>query len=117
MNKTIPIVNIPEYNGAAVYALVDKDGKRYIGSTLHLKSRIKQHISLMRTVYKYGPNGWVNPKITKALLDGVVFQCEVLAMINSDISKHELEEIERVFVKHYSDIGDTYNCKPLKCKV
>jgi len=112
-----PILDIPEYNGAAVYALVDDNGKRYIGSTLHLKDRIKQHKAMMRTVYNHGPNGFVNPKITSALLEGLTFRCEILVMINTDVSKYELEEMERVFVKHFGGTNNTYNCKPLKCKV
>lgn len=41
--KLYQITDIPEYNGSAVYALVDENGKRYIGSTKHLRSRMKQH--------------------------------------------------------------------------
>ncbi|SHK99146.1 GIY-YIG catalytic domain-containing protein [Anaerocolumna jejuensis DSM 15929] len=38
-------MNIPEYDGIGVYALIDKEnGKRYIGSYKNVKKRIYQHI-------------------------------------------------------------------------
>lgn len=111
------IVNIPEYNGAAIYALVDDNGKRYIGSTLRLRDRISQHNSMMKTVRKNSPNGLVSYKIANAVLEGHTFRCEILAMINTNVSKHELEEIERIFLKHFGGIENTYNCIPIKHRV
>ncbi len=111
------ISNIPEYNGAAVYALVDDNGKRYIGSSNHLRRRIKSHNSYMRTALRTGHSGFLNDEIEKALLNGANFKCEILAQINTDVSKHELEEIERIFLKHYGGLENTYNTIPLKHKV
>ena len=39
------------YNGAAIYSLVDQDGKRYIGQAKKLQNRLEQHrISLNNIV-------------------------------------------------------------------
>lgn len=32
-----------DYNGAAIYALIDEDGKMYIGQTAHLQNRLRTH--------------------------------------------------------------------------
>lgn len=112
-----PILNVPEYNGAAVYALVDENGKRYIGSTVHLKNRIKQHSTYMRTAIRDGHSGFLNAKLENALLKGTIFKCEILAKVNVEITKKELEEMERIFLKHFGGIENTYNHIPLKHRV
>lgn len=111
--KKPPIIsNIPDYNGAAVYALIDDKGKAYIGSTLHLKMRIMQHNSMMRTVCPGSRNGLVNSKIASAILEGRTFRCKVLVKVYEQVSKHELEDIERVFINHFGGNENTYNMKP-----
>lgn len=72
-NCKYQIANIPEYNGAGIYALVDDNGKRYIGSSVHLRSRIKQHNTYMRVAIIDGHSGFLNPKIENALLNGANF--------------------------------------------
>lgn len=116
-NNIYQILDIPEYNGAAVYSLVDEEGKRYIGSTTHLRSRIKQHNTHMRIVIRDGHDGFLNQKIENAVLNGAKFRCEILAKIYGEITKHELEEIERIFIKRYGGIDNTYNFIPIKHKV
>lgn len=37
------IKDVPGYTGAGVYALVDENGKKYIGSAKNVKSRIQKH--------------------------------------------------------------------------
>lgn len=71
----------------------------------------------MSITIREGHSGFLNPKIEYAVLNGAVFRCEILAKINSEITKHELEEIERIFLKHYGGIENTYNHLPLKHRV
>ncbi len=115
-NKSI-IIDIPKYNGAAIYALVDQNNKRYVGSTNHLNRRIKTHRCFMNMVLTKGENGFVNPKLTTAIKNGSIFMCEVLAYIKTELSKNEAEEIERVFIQHFGGIENTYNVFPIKNKV
>ena len=111
------IIDIPKYNGAGVYSLLDDDGKRYIGSSFHIRSRIKQHNTYMRLAIRDGYSGFLNSKMTNALLCGKNFKCEILVKIYREITKQELEEIERIFLMHYGGIDNTYNGIPLRHKI
>ena len=112
-----PLLNIPDYNGVGVYALTDENNKRYIGSSKHVHDRVKQHKSCMITCLRQGHSCFLNSKIEEALKLGAVFSCEVLCEIHSDVSKHELEEIERIFLKKFGGFENSYNNKPIKHKV
>ena len=111
------IKNIPEYSGIGVYALVDENGKRYIGSSKNVQRRIKQHNTHMNVFFRDGHSGFLNPKIEQALSSGAVFSCEVLCEIHSDVSKYELEEIERIFLNKYGGYDECYNFIPIKHRV
>lgn len=44
-------MTVPEYNGIGVYSITNpKNGKRYIGSSVHVGSRIRQHLSAIRNL-------------------------------------------------------------------
>ncbi len=107
--ECFPITNIPEYEGAAIYALIDEDGKAYVGSTKNLRSRIRQHNGLMRMILKHGISGLISKNLGEAVVSGKTFRCEILAKINIEMSKREIETIENVFIRHYGGYNKTYN--------
>lgn len=117
MRKYVPISDIPDYSGAAVYALVDDDGKRYIGSTKNANKRIKQHYSRMKNAKKKRKKGLPNDKIASAVKSGKKFRCEILLQINADVTNKELREFERILLSFYGGIENTYNKAPIKHKV
>lgn len=112
-----PLLCIPDYNGAGVYALVDEYNKKYIGSSIHVRDRIKRHKSCMLSSLRDGHNCFLNPKIERALHLGAVFSCEVLCEVHSDVSRYELEEIERIFLDKFGGFDGTYNYKPIRHRV
>lgn len=66
-NAENPIQNIPEYDGIGIYALIAENGKMYIGSSKHIKSRIKFHNSTIK-----------NKQSCSAALVGHTFTCQIL---------------------------------------
>lgn len=104
------ILNIPETNFGGVYALVDQKGKKYIGSSKDIKKRIIFHDTHIKEYLQNGRDGYLNYKMQKAIDDGAVFRCEILATFLCEMSSKEMRAIERVFVEKYGGIKDLYNC-------
>lgn len=116
MSKKVnsPLYEVPNYEGTAIYALVGTSGKRYIGSCLNLKNRMLQHKTHMKQALVQGHDGFLNPKLEEAIQNGEKFRCEIIAQINADLSQRELHEIERIFLKHFGGVENTYNYAPIK---
>lgn len=110
----MPIKNIPEYSGAGVYALIGSDGRYYIGSSKNVNQRLKTHLSCMRRSIKNGHDAFVSSKLEDALHKGITFDCKLLATFGEELSKSELEEIERIFIRKHVN---SYNTKPIRHKV
>lgn len=108
--KDSPLEAVPDYNGAAVYALESTSGKLYIGSTQNLQKRIEQHRVQMRICAETGHSGYLNSKIEACIHSGERFKCKILAQINpSDLLQKELVELERVFLRHFGGTDNTLN--------
>lgn len=111
------IKNIPEREFGGVYALVDDNGKMYIGSSRNIKKRMAFHKTHMNSVVKTGGDGFVNPSMQAAILSGLRFTCIILAELSCDMEDTEIREIERVFISHFGGLGNLYNSRPIAHKV
>lgn len=105
----MPISFIPDFQGPGVYALIGTDGNWYIGSSKNIHERVKRHRLCMRMTLKHGHSAFVSDKLEDALHRGVTFDCRVLATFGEDLSKQEIEEIERVFIKKHHAFYNTQN--------
>lgn len=113
------VSNIPDDQICGVYALVDDNGMRYIGSSKNIKQRLAYHNYHMKNVLiSQDKQDWfINDKMQDAVRQGRRFTVEILAAFNCEMSTAELREIERVFIKKYSDISPLYNKAPIKHKI
>lgn len=99
-------MNIPEYDGIGVYALIDKEnGKRYIGSSKNVKKRICQHI-------KSFENKKCSNKLLVAVEQGHEFDIEILERIPYGVNQFFMFERETFYIKKYNALEDGYNCAP-----
>ena len=105
---------IPNYSGTAVYALIDDEGKKYIGSTMNLNQRILFHASHIRTLIRDGKDGHLCAKMQNAILSGKKFRVEVLEMFPGGLSKEELNNKEYFYLEKEGGLDATYNMKPIK---
>ncbi len=105
---------IPNYSGTAIYALVDDQGKKYIGSSTDLKRRLLFHASHVKTLLRDGNDGFLCSKMQEAILAGRKFRVEVLEMLPSEISKEELNNKEYYWLEKEGGLEATYNMKPIK---
>lgn len=114
MKKAIPVFEIPDYNGAAVYSLVDENGKRYIGSTYNLQQRLNAHAVEFRKVMRAEQTTFMGGKLMEAIKDGRRFRCEILAPLPDDISKVHMRQIERACFLAAGGLDGTYNSSVVK---
>lgn len=111
------IDNAPSTPICGIYALIDNNGKRYIGSSKNIKNRVYFHNIHFKLFLRDGVDGYVNPAMKEALANGLRFRCEVLASFNCDMSSRELREVERVFIAKYGGIDALYNYSVIAHKV
>ena len=97
-----PIKNIPVYDGPGVYALTDETGKRYIGSSVNVRARIKAHASALRA--GRGPE-----KMQTAVMSGSHFIAEVLEEVPYGASRHDLFRLEHKWLIHFDSVRNWYN--------
>lgn len=102
-----------DFKGSAVYALVDEDGKRYIGQSKHLLRRLVTHRAALRRIRKgehyYG--SLENAKITEAVKNGKTFRVEVLKTF-PDVYEASLKQLvywENYYIEQYGGPEQTYN--------
>lgn len=115
--KTEPLLWDTDYDGSAIYALVDENGKRYIGRASHLQRRLKAHRSAFRKILKSTPEQLEQrylsegKKIVEALFNGTVFHAEILKSFPEvyEASHNELAQWETHFLKEYGGQEQTYN--------
>ena len=69
---------IDDYNGAAIYSLVDENGKRYIGQAIHLQQRLETHRRVLNRAYKGLPITVIE---NENLLNAASKDCEYLNKI------------------------------------
>ena len=99
-----------DYCGAAIYSLVDEDGKRYVGQTQNLKRRLYQHYREFNKP-KYSMEG---RKLLDAINQGKKFKVEVLKFIPwYDATINELRYWEQYYIDLYKRECETYNTAPV----
>ena len=96
------IKNIPVYDGPGVYALTDETGKRYIGSSVNVRARIKAHASALR-------GGRASEKLQAAVKSGRTFIAEVLEEVPYGSSRHDLFRLEHKWLMHFDSVLNGYN--------
>ena len=105
-----------DYNGSAIYSLVDKNGKRYIGQAKTLQRRLESHRIYLNQAYM---NPECNVDEGKKLIDavrcGTIFSVEILRKIPwNKASYNTLRYWENYYLEKYGGIENTYNtaCVP-----
>lgn len=94
--ERVPIVGIPKYNGACIYALMDDERRMYIGSTSQCNTRMKQHYTGMRKLYK-----GENHRLLYNIATGGKFTALVLEMC--DDKDAVLQEREQYYIDYYGE--------------
>lgn len=111
MNGQI-IIEIPEYSGAGVYSLTDENGKQYIGSSLNVSQRIRQHDrSLIDAKNGYIQKTLSSYKMQLAVQDGITFKASVLWELPDGGTQYDLWDAERKFLLLAGGCQETYNTK------
>ena len=95
-----------EYKGAAIYSLVDPNGKRYIGQAKNLKHRLYAHYLAFCVV----DSATEGVKLKEAINSKIPFRVEILKYIQWDKSSvNELRYWEQYYCDLYGGINETYN--------
>lgn len=100
------------YNGAAIYSLVDKtNGKRYIGQAKHLQQRLETHRRELNRII-YNPNCLTAEgiKLKNAVIKGSRFKVEILHKIPElSACVNELRYWESFYHNKFGGYENTYN--------
>ena len=100
------ILNIPDYDGVGIYMIKNLiTGKVYIGSSVNVKTRIKQHDYAFK-------KGTCNQKFLEDIEKGHKFTCVILEKYDM-ISRYELRDRESYFVNKYDSFNSGYNNFPV----
>lgn len=105
-----------DYDGPAVYALIDDEGKKYIGATNELKTRLQFHATHIKILLRDSIDGFLNEKMKDAILHGRKFHVEILEKLPAGISKEELNNREYYYLEKEGGCNSTYNMRPIKLK-
>ncbi|MBR2796738.1 MAG: hypothetical protein IKE17_03205 [Clostridia bacterium] len=109
-NKPHVLTSIPEYEGAAVYALIDDTGRPYIGSTNDFQRRMRTWEVFMRQVLKEKClNGLLSQQIGVALLSGRSFRAAVVEALPRDMGYADRIAHERAALLSVGGLDCTYN--------
>lgn len=103
------IRNIPDHEACGVYALVDENGKVYIGSSKNIRKRMIQHNSnLNKILLGYKPGTVASIKLSNAVLSGHIFSCSILKECDPD-SIDAMHILENEYIIYYGGVENTYN--------
>ena len=102
---------IDDYNGAAIYSLVDENGKRYRGQAIHLQQRLNTHRQELNKAYKRNTIEVVeNVELANAARRGIKFKVDVLYKIPwYNATKNNLLYYENYYLEKYGGYKNTYN--------
>lgn len=104
------LMDIPQYDGIGIYALIDDAGKMYIGSSINVKRRLAEH-----------SKGLANGKEHKSLVDAVEqgrqFRCEILEKIPYGCNTYHLREREHFYITKYDTVKSGYNTAFPTCAI
>lgn len=105
------LTSIPEYEGAAVYALTDSAGKSYIGSTNNLRLRLRSWETFMRLTLldREGKCYNLPYSLDRALRSGLSFRAEVIEALPADMPHSERCEHEKRAILARGGLAATYN--------
>ena len=108
------IHNIPDYDGPGVYALIDQNGKRYIGSSKHVRRRIIYHHITFRRILKSGTAPHTGKKIIDGVLSGNQFTAVLLEKLPEGGCYYDLMDLEKKALEECGGCANTYNGMPIK---
>lgn len=100
-----------DYNGAAIYSLVDENGKRYIGQASHLQDRLETHRRELAKAWKC-KDGIIKEgfKLAEAGRKGTRFRVEILKKISWDEATiNVLRYWENYYLERFGGLEKTYN--------
>lgn len=103
---------LPEYNGKGVYALVDQEGKMYIGSSINCRNRVYQHFAKLEDVRSKGVKMACSSAMVDAAERGVKFKCVILEELDSDTTDEQLRQHEQFWIEAQGGLHNTYNMLP-----
>lgn len=103
--------NIPETKNSGIYALVDENGKMYIGSAINLKKRLIQHNRGMSIALSGEHDAFESQSLQNAVTAGRHFTVSILAVFPCGLSADFLRKIEREFIAEYSKGVPLYNSR------
>lgn len=99
-----------DFNGGAIYSLVDEGGKRYIGQAIHLQQRLNTHRIELNSAYKGNPHSSEGSKLYDAGRRGVKFHVEVLKKFKwNEVTVNNLRYWEKYYLEKYGGVENTYN--------
>lgn len=100
-----------DYDGAAIYSLVDQDGKRYIGQAMHLQKRLHQHRIALNKVARDGTTDVAEGmELKDAVLSGKRFHVEILKKLDWQYAtKNMLDYWEGYYFREFGGFKETYN--------
>lgn len=117
-DKTELLIWDTDYNGAAIYSLVDENGRRYVGQAQNLQNRLKQHRKAFNRI-KDGESKPIGCKEGKRLVEaieaGVTFRVEVCKRLTpEEATKNSLRHWECEIYEQYAngiplEENDLYN--------
>lgn len=96
------------YNGPVIYALIDENGKAYIGKSKKMNDRLRAHRIDFNRIGKGLMPHHEGEKLIQAINDGHIFSVKILIKPMS-VTHNQLCELEKYFFKLYGGINNTYN--------
>lgn len=93
-----------EYNGAAIYALVDDDGKMYIGRASRLQKRLYAHRRALQRARDRSPGslGGEGHRLVEAAAQGKKFEARILRKFpEEEVTMNVLRYWECHYYKQY----------------
>lgn len=110
---------IDDYNGAAIYSLVDDKGKRYIGQAIRLQQRLETHRQVLTRAFKHKDVYVVeNENLVNAVRNGIKFKVEILYKIpRCKATVNMLRYYENYYFQKYGGYKNTYNIAPISAPV
>lgn len=106
--------NFVGYEGPGVYALIDDEGKKYIGSSINVKKRVFAHEANFRRVLKRGNSPYCGNKLADAVLHGKRFSSVLIEPLERGGSFHDLLAMERKALESEGGCDNTYNAMEVK---
>lgn len=103
------------FDGAAIYSLVDDNGKRYIGQTIKLQNRLHTHMRELNRLYRDNEAPTTEgKKLADAARDGVQFTVDILKKFRwYEVTVNNLRKWESYYLEKFGGVHNTYNTAPV----